>query len=421
MHLVTEYWFTSESWGPKDIPEDWRPWVGLMAILNLIGLGIYKLSYRYFTRLFQKRSPLLSSTISVRAMKFYGPLLSAIMLLLQIYVYYRFGGIGGFVQSFAGTTTGKSADFQGLGWLFALAESFPVLFVILCTVIFKQHLRRTGTVRLVVYIGLSFVLAMLCGGLRGSRGNTIYTIGYIIGIVHFTVRPIDRKLLGLCGIISLAFMYIYGFYKSSPQLFTDPASLTTTILSTESRSHLEKKTGRSLQAVLMGDLDRTDVQAYLLYRMMNKEFNVQLAYGRTYLEGALCYIPYGLLQYRPLGKLKYGTDAVYGEGTYASSFVSSKIYGVAGEAMLNFGPYSAPLGFILLAAAVGYARALCSRLSSTDARRYFVPIMSMMCIVCVSSDLDNVLFLLLQHAFVPFILIALCCRARHYNTANSAA
>jgi hypothetical protein len=47
--------------------------------------------------------------------------------------------------------------------------------------------------------------------------------------------------------------------------------------------------------------------------------------------------------------------------------------------------------------------------------------MSMMCIVCVSSDLDNVLFLLLQHAFVPFILIALCCRARHYNTANSAA
>ena len=76
--------------------------------------------------------------------------------------------------------------------------------------------------------------------------------------------------------------------------------------------------------------------------------------------------------------------------------------------MLNFGVYGAPFGFILLAAAVGYARALGGRLSPADSRRYIVPILSIACLVFLSSDLDNVIFVLLQHALVPLILIRLC-------------
>ena len=77
--------------------------------------------------------------------------------------------------------------------------------------------------------------------------------------------------------------------------------------------------------------------------------------------------------------------------------------------MLNFGACGAPLGFILLAAVVAYARALNTRLSSpSDPRWYFVPILSVACIVFVSSDLDNVLFVLTQHALVPFLLLKLC-------------
>jgi hypothetical protein len=159
----------------------------------------------------------------------------------------------------------------------------------------------------------------------------------------------------------------------------------------------------------MGDLERSDLQAYLLFRLSQPGSNVELAYGRTYVEGALDFIPYEIFHYRLPGKLKYGTNVVFGADTYSPGrAASTKIYGLAGETMLNFGVYSAPFGFILLAAAVGYARAIGGRLSAADSRWYFVPILSIACVVFVSSDLDNVIFILLQHALVPFVVIRLC-------------
>ena len=246
-----------------------------------------------------------------------------------------------------------------------------------------------------------------------ETGETPFIPSHIIcGIIHLTVRPITRKELALLTPVLLLFMYLYGFYKASPQLFSSagrPLSWLGQILSPESRSNLEGNTHRDLRAVLMGDLDRSDLQAYLLFRMIGQGSDVELAYGRTYLDGALSFIPYEIFHYRPPGKLKFGTNVVYGNGTYSPTRFYTKIYGLTGETMLNFGPYSAPLGFLLLAAAVGYARAVYRRLSSpTDARRYLVPLLPIACIVCLSSDLDNILFVLLQHGLVPFVLIMLC-------------
>jgi hypothetical protein len=331
------------------------------------------------------------------------------VFLLQAYVYYRFGGIGGFVQTFDNSSKGQSSDFQGLGWLFALAESFPALFTVLCTTVFKQHLKRVGTLRFVGYLCGTFVLALFFGGLRGSRGNTIYTLAYIVGVFHFTVKPINRKTLVALALVFALFMYVYGFYKSTPEIFADLGNVMETMLSHESRALLENTSHRSLETVFMGDLDRADLQAYLLFRLVGQRSEAGLGYGRTYFEGALSFIPSGLLAVRPPGKLKFGTDALYGTGTYSPTRSSSKIYGAAGEAMLNFGGYSAPIGFLLLAISVGYAEALSARLwSALDARRYFIPIASLVCIVCVSNDFDNVLFFLLQHALMPFLLIKIC-------------
>jgi len=164
-----------------------------------------------------------------------------------------------------------------------------------------------------------------------------------------------------------------------------------------------------MNGVLMGDLDRSDIQAYLLFRISNGS-DIDYAYGRTYVEGMAQLIPFGILGYRPPGKLMYGTNAVFGEGTYSrgAGFTYTKIYGLAGETMLNFGVYCIPFGFIILAAGVGYARAMSSRLAPLDARRYLVPIISVACVVLLSCDLDNVMFLLLQHALVPYCLIQVC-------------
>jgi hypothetical protein len=422
MHVAVDYWFTSEPWAPQDAPEDWRTWLGLMATINVVGLGLYKLLYPHFTRLFQPRQTRTFSQLNVKALKSYGAMITITMFLLQVYIYYEFGGVGGFVDTFSSRAGHRwFAEFSGLGWLFTLAESFPLLLVIMCSVLFKNHLRRIHPLTLLAYIGATFVLVLLFGGLRGSRGNTIYTIAYIIGIVHLTVRPLRGKLLVWIGCASLLFMYIYGFYKSNPTVFGDPITLINTVTSSESRAQLEKTSGRSLQAVLLGDLDRSDLQAYLLFRLLQEGSDVKLAYGRTYVEGALNFVPYRIFQYRPPGKLMYGTDAVFGPGTYKpGSRVSLKIYGLAGEAMLNFGPYSGAFAFILLAAAVGYVEGLSRRVSrSSDSRCYFLPILSIACVVFLSSDLDNVIFLLSQHALVPFILIKICSSSAHSARAVS--
>jgi hypothetical protein len=410
MHVATDYWFTSEPWAPKEIPEDWRTWLGLMAAINLVGLAIYKLLYRPFTQLFLKRGLCSFPRMNGRSVRSLGAIVLALLLVLQIYLYYSFGGIAGFVRAFGTATQGKESEFAGLGWVLALAESFPVLLVIVCSVQFRRHLATIGSLRLSAYIIATFPLALLFGGLRGSRGNTVFTILYIIGIVHCTVRPIPPRVFALCASACLLFMYVYGFYKSNPMSLADPASFIEAVTSSDSRDYLERRTHRGLEGVLMGDLERSDLQAYMLFRMSQQEANVELAYGRTYIEGALDFIPYGIFHYRLPGKLKYGTNVVFGADTYSPGrSASSKIYGLAGETMLNFGVYSAPLGFILLAAAVGYARAVGGRLSATtDSRWYFVPILSIACVVFISSDLDNVIFVLLQHALVPLVVIKLC-------------
>jgi len=409
MHVATDYWFTSDPWAPKEIPEDWRTWLGLMALANLAGLGVYKALYRPFTQMFLKQQLYQFPKMNARSVRSLGAIVLAFLLSLQIYLYYRFGGISGFVQAFGTATLGKESEFTGLGWVLALAESFPVLFVIVCSVHFKRHLASIGSLRLAVYISAMFPLALLFGGLRGSRGNTVFTILYIVGIIHCTVRPVPPRVWALCAAAGFLFMYLYGFYKSNPLSFADPMSFVDAVTSSDSRAYLETRSHRGLEGVLMGDLERSDLQAYLLFRLSQPGSNVELAYGRTYVEGALDFIPYEIFHYRLPGKLKYGTNVVFGADTYSPGrAASTKIYGLAGETMLNFGVYSAPFGFILLAAAVGYARAIGGRLSAADSRWYFVPILSIACVVFVSSDLDNVIFILLQHALVPFVVIRLC-------------
>lgn len=409
IHVATDYWFTSEPWAPKEVPEDWRTWLGLMAVLNLIGLGVYKTLRGPFTRLFLRRRLFTFPQINVRAVRSYGAIALALLFLLQVYVYYLFGGVTSFVEAFGSATQGKDSSFNGLGWLLALAESFPVMLVIVCCVLFKRHLASVGSLRLFAYFTVAFALSLLFGGLRGSRGNTVFTLAYIIGIVHCTVRPVAPRVLALFAAVCLMFMYVYGFYKANPLFFANPIDFANTLLSSESRSYLEHTSHRSLEGVLMGDLERSDLQAYLLFRMSQRGSAVELAYGRTYAEGAVDFIPYFIFHYRLPGKVKYGTNAMFGQDTYAPGpYASSKIYGLAGETMLNFGAYSVPLGFILLAAAAGYARALSQGTAAADSRWYFVPIISIACVVLISSDLDNVIFLLLQHALVPLIVVKIC-------------
>ncbi len=245
-------------------------------------------------------------------------------------------------------------------------------------------------------------LKLAFGGLRGSRSNTIWGVFWAIGVIHFWVRPIPKKLILAGVVLMVTFMYLYGFYKAlgveALDAFRGGVSVTA----------LAAETGRTLEATILGDLARSDVQAFLLFRLLSPPDEYQFAKGRTYLGAATLLIPRSIWPDRPPGKVKEGTEAQYGPGAYLPErFQSSRVYGLAGEAMLNFGPFSVPLAFGVLGLLVGRARHMLATVHTDDARLLLYPLLVNLCFVLLVSDSDNVVFFLVKNGAIPVLLVYL--------------
>ena len=68
--------------------------------------------------------------------------------------------------------------------------------------------------------------------------------------------------------------------------------------------------------------------------------------------------------------------------------------------MLNFGPYGVPLAFFAFGMVVGLLRGFSRRIEPSDSRQYVLPILSLLCVLALSSDLDNIMFAFLEHALL---------------------
>ena len=120
-------------------------------------------------------------------------------------------------------------------------------------------------------------------------------------------------------------------------------------------------------------------------------------------------IPKYLWPDRPEGKVTAGTEALFGRGSYDPVLHrATYIYGLAGEAMLNFPPACVPLAFVVLAFVISKLRSLLLA-NSADLRLLLVPVCAYGATVFMGSDLDNVLFASLSIAIAPLILIRCCC------------
>jgi hypothetical protein len=385
-------------------PSDWRPWLGTMAFLNLFGLLIYHaiLRRRYDVRWVRadrvvwkfdrKRFPLLLGA---------GFLFSTI---LQVEVYRQFGGIAGYLEA-AGDLQRRAEIFQGFGFIFLLSESAPLVLAMG----FALYAPRSRVMRtwpcLLSALLVFLLLQLFFGGLRGSRSATVWALFWVVGLVHLCIRQIPRKVIVLGFTFAvLPFMYFYGFFKAGG--FEGVASA---LSGTEARARLEESSGRSWQSLILGDLSRSDMQALLLQRLTEPGTEAQYAWGGTYVASAALLIPRAVLPTRPDGKVRQATDLVFGRGAYASGiWASSKVYGLAGEAMLNFGPLAVPVSFVPLALLV---RAIRRRRfewrRARDSRMVILPMLVSLCVVMLVSDSDNVLFFLVKGGALPILVVFL--------------
>ncbi len=393
--IATGYWLMY-----VDPPAERRDWIGWMALLNLLGLVIY----RGVRLIYAQRERAITTFWEIDRRRFYvlGAVALVVTALLQSYVYLSLGGIQGFIEA-ATDQRAIRLNLQGYGQIFMISESFPIIALmmfILYARAQKSPVYRSWLVLGVVLL-IYFALKIFFGGLRGSRNNTIWGLFWAVGLIHFWIRPITRKFV-LIGLVFLViFMYVYGFYKNAGldvmRLVDDPSA----------RVELERDTRRDMATLLLADFGRSDVQAFLLYRLLRPDSDYEYAFGRTYAAAFAVLIPRSLLERMP-SKTFEGTEALYGKGSYIPiDFEASQLYGIAGEAMLNFGFIAAPVSFIAFGLANCSVRRWLFGLAPGDARLLFYPFFSLFCFYMLACDLENIVFDTIKNIAVPLGIVAL--------------
>ena len=397
LHVAWDSWM-----GSVEPPRDWRDWLGWMAIINAIGLVLYRFArIRVFSRAGRGAVRKTWHMHRTRLLLAGG---CALLLgaTLQLWVYMELGGIMGYAEAFTqGIGKGQSeSSFTGMGWIFTVSESVPII-ALICLVALLKRSRRSRTWLAVVLILLAFLgLKLLFGGLRGSRASTIWALFWAAGLIHFWIRPLTRKFVFLGVGFLLIFMYLYGFYKGMGtdawRAFKEGAAT----------SELTDKTGRTFSGMLLNDLARSDLHAFLLHRMMMPDADYKYAWGRTYFGSVALLVPRSLWPGRPVTKEKEGTQAQYGMQSYEPDrLVSSRVYGLAGETMLNFGPFAVPLAYLIFGIVVGRLQRFLKRIPPDDMRLMLFPLLVNLCFSVLVSDSDNLLFNSIKDGLLPAIIV----------------
>lgn len=398
LHVRWDYWL--EPWFTP--PSDWRPWLGYMAILNFFGLFIYRLS----------RSPgslpnnnFLNQkkvwTIDHKRFPLFLGIALFISAALQVFTYQKLGGVMGYINAATSNDFKEPSQFEGMGILFIISEAFPIL-ALIGFAIYSQKYKRLRTLPVLIgVLMVFFILQMLFGGLRGSRANTIWALFWALGIIHFWLRKVSKKEIAVGLVLLVFFMYFYSFFKDRGVEGLQNAVQ-------ENSSGAAQESGRSWKGLLLGDLGRSEVQAFVLYRIVRHNSDYEYAWGRTYWAAITILIPGAILPNKPNNKSMEGTEVMSGKGSYnpkePGRWVSSKVYGLAGETMLNFGPLPVPFTFIILGIIVGRVKRYIVTWDSSDIRLLLLPMMVNFCFMVLISDVDNDIFFLFKNGFPGLVL-----------------
>lgn len=390
LHVVMDYWPRYEP--PAD---DWFVALGRMAAVNVAGLLVYR-------AVLARPDP--RPRISLDRVARGRVLLVGSLVLLAGFAAFvaftaKFGGIGGYVDYM----TSADRDLTGYGITVVASSSFPFVAFMMALVLWPDVFRRARW--LLVLLLLAFVaIQLLAGGLRGSRAGVIWPLLIAIGMCHLLVAPVRRRVLLGSLVAILGFMYVYGFYKSVGRDAIDIFTGMRTV------DELSTETGRDLPVLLLGDLGRADIQALTLERVHAD--TAQLRYGATYLGDIAALLPGELVVGIP-DKVHAGTDMLYGTGSYDAGNRSSRVYGLTGEAMLNFGVVGAVVAFLPFAWLVRWSRACHRRAQGPDGSlglRVLAAVLPMALVVTLTSDLDNVIWFLANHVAVVVAVVLLARR-----------
>ncbi len=378
---------------------DWSGWFGRMAMLNAAGLLLYKLS-QYFV--FQCSSS--AQTSRKLNDRLFALVLTGSIAICSVgagVVFLKFGAL----HKESDAWRGADGALIHLSWLLMLGDALPMLIA----VSFVRFLSMPRRSRSVITVGTMLtgflVVQFLMLGFRGSRSAIIFPVFLAAALCHYRLRRIGTTwvLLSVFGLGVAG--YYYKFFK---RYGTEGLAA---VQSADDHWMLSQRSEITPVSVLLGDLSRAEIQTFELYRLLEHGDEYELRWGKTYLSAALTIIPRAVWPAKPselFGKVAAGTDLQYGQGAFLpGTFESSRVYGLTGEAMLNFGVAGVPLAYLIYGSLLGWYRRKVTTLHKEDDLFYLVPIFSLVACLGAFGDANNAIFYLLKSGTVLITIVLL--------------
>lgn len=357
---------------------DWRPWLGAMACLDVAGLVAYRLASNWTFA----KTRISDVCWELDCKKFYP--VFAIALCCSIIgatvFMWQLNGITGIIEAYE---TNPEA-FIGKGWLLPFA--WPLVVLSFISVVFawsnKKKEARRYLISGLIFLSAAGIAHFLLLGWYGSRGTTIWALFWMAGIIHYRFRRLPPKTLTFGLIFLIAFMYLYGFYKENMR-----ASLQ--VLRSPSTWLEPVGYQRDFKYLLLGDLARADSNASILHNLIKDPGDYDYRWGLTYVAALTTLIPRNFWPDRPEVRVDAGTEALLGKGY---PWKSSRLYGLGGEAMLNFGPWGIVPIFAVYGSILGWYRRKLKGWGTRDARMFLAPFFTAIIVQALVYDSDTLVF-----------------------------
>lgn len=386
-----------------NLTED-KDWMLFWALTNFFGILIYQYISRF--GLNNKKNN-IGYYFNLKKFNIIMPIALLISFSMQMYVYSKFGGISGFVDTFTsrqndGLVRAGEDPFEGLGLPMLFAESFKILIAIYLIFKLDKIKKYKGSFKFILLMVFLAIIFLLFGGLRGSRSSTIFALFFAAGMYHYWVKKISIKFV-LVGILSVsAFLTTYYWYKIAG---TEGIRA---IYDSNYRNSLNSARQDASKYVIARDLGRMDVQSLALKRYMSE--NYEYSYGRTYATAVFSVVPKSIVPFKPDQVTKEKTEILYGVGSYIKDAPrqTTLVLGQYGEAFINFGILGIFLYFSILGLIVRKIRQYIIVLKSWDVRRFLLPIISIVPILMMITDMNVIILNMTRYLFFPFLVFILC-------------
>ena len=390
--LMQMYFGHTLEYARYTLPSDFRPWLGLMGVINFFGLLMFFAARTYFDR----------KSLALREVWVIDP--ARFRIVLPIAIAIAFAALLGF-WSYTGGIFGAASfetfietdNYRGTGPLRTFSDSFAIL---LFLYLFMERFTSRKHMSLHILFGIIVVIIpihFLVTGLRGSRADFLVGFAPIVIAIHYRRLRITRLmiLLGVIGILVYgSVMGVYKIYR------TDMLHM---VQSWDDFKALRDETSRTWYDVLLRDFGRSDVQALLCQRALSNN-DYSYSYGETYIAAICMPIPVSL---RPDIKTRVvkGTEMLHGYYDKKRKIISPLVYGISGEAILNFGIWAAPFPFLVMAYFFSLYRRFWNALPWYDVRLIMLAFILRYVVFAVMMDSDILTAGIVKNAFFPCLAL----------------